>query len=343
MSYSYLALVLFFFLLTLVNYGIYYILVTAGQISWIPFLQLEILFGFGPSIYLYTKSLTDATFKFRKRDWLHFALPALEFVYYRTTLFRDGAIGLSETSVNGLNLLYKTVQWGGLLSVVCYLLLSAYLLAAYRRWLKSHYSNLENRELSWLRKPIVIYALFCVVWIPIRIVDIVAFEESLRPYYFNLGFLGLAATTCWIGFKGYLTASTKTEGFLQSPTTKSPEPESAKLAETANRLQEAMEENQYYLDSDLTLAAFSNATGYGQKEISKALNSTLQLNFHEFVNGYRIETFKRNLELSEFSHLSLLGVALESGFGSKSTFNLVFKANTGLTPKKYKDQLEKKS
>jgi len=169
------------------------------------------------------------------------------------------------------------------------------------------------------------------------------FEESMRPYYFNLGFLGLAATTCWIGFKGYLTASTKTEGFLQNPTTNNPEPETAKLAETANRLKEAMEEKQYYLDSDLTLAAFSNATGYGQKEISKALNSTLQLNFHEFVNGYRIEAFKRNLELSEFSHLSLLGVALESGFGSKSTFNLVFKANTGMTPKKYKEQLEKKS
>jgi len=166
-SYSYLSLVLFFFLLTLVNYGIYYIMVTIGQISWIPFLQLEILFGFGPSIYLYTKSLTDTTFKLRKRDWFHFALPALEFVYNRTSLFRDGAIGLSETSINGLNLLYKTVQWGGLLSVVCYLLLSAYLLIAYSKWLKSHYSNLENREPSWLRKPIVIYALFCVVWIPI--------------------------------------------------------------------------------------------------------------------------------------------------------------------------------
>ena len=103
-----------------------------------------------------------------------------------------------------------------------------------------------------------------------------------------------------------------------------------------------METEKYYLQSDLSLATFSKTTGHPQKEISRALNSSLNMNFHEFVNHYRVEDFKSKLVSDEYSHLSLLGLALESGFGSKSSFNLVFKSATGLTPKKYKDQLIRK-
>ena len=343
LSYWLLSLILFLFFLTLLNYGAFNILVIFDRAEWIPYLQLELLFGFGPAIYLYTKSLTDKSFQFQKLDWLHFALPSLEFVYYRTPFFRNGAISLSEVATNGWHLLYQVIQWGGLASLICYLVCSIYLLRAYQNWLKTRFSNLEKRALTWLRKPIMIYTLFSCIWLPLRIADILIFDETLRSYYFNLGFLGLAAITCWIGFKGYLTVSTRTEGFLTKEESKNISPDLDHLTRVAEMLKMEMVENKYYLDSDLTLATFSGATGYSQKEISKALNTSLKMSFHEFVNQYRVDAFKSNLVKEEYAHLSLLGLALESGFGSKSTFNLVFKANTGLTPKKYKDQLEKKS
>lgn len=336
-----LSVLLFCFLLTLINFGAFNLLLSEGFGDWIPYLQLELIYGFGPALYLYTKSLTDKSFQLQKLDWVHFLLPTLEFVYYRTSLFREGAIGLSEQPETPANLFYQVLQWGGLFSVVIYLSFSFYLLWRHKKWLKDRYSNLENKELSWLEKPIILYLSFCLLWIPTRIVDIVLFNELLRPYYFNLGFIGLAALTCWIGFKGYLTTHVNTTGFLQHKESPSPTGDESDLAAVAKRLQEVMQEKAYYLENDLSLASFSERTAFSQKDISRALNSCLRLNFHEFVNRYRVDAFKRNLEKASLSHLSLLGVAMESGFGSKSSFNLVFKSSTGMTPKKYKEQLIK--
>ena len=322
------------------NFGVFNVLVTVGYIEWIPYLQLELVYGFGPSLYLYTKSLTDESFRLQKSDWWHFVLPFMEFVYNRTSLFRDGAISLSEHASSKPNVLFQIVQWGGILSVISYLICTIYLLINYKRWLKNHYSSLENRGLSWLQKPILIYTLFWIIWIPVRVTDILVFDDIIRPYYFNMGFLCLAVTTCWIGFKGYLTTQTNTVGFLHNQTPEhSPKIAQSDLLKIAKTLKQKMSVEKYYLDSDLTLFTFSKHVGYSKKEISKALNSCLHLNFHEFVNKYRVEAFKENIQREEYAHLSMLGVAFESGFGSKSSFNLVFKANTGLTPKKYKEQL----
>ena len=341
-SYRLLSLVLCFFLLTLLNFGCFYILLIRGYTDWIPYLQLELIYAFGPSIYLYTKSLTDKSFQFQKQDWLHFALPLLELLYYRTPLFRNGAISLSKNVVTSENLLYQMVQWGGMISLVVYLALTFYVLLNYKKWLRNNFSNFENRTLLWLEKPVLIYLSFCIVWIPTRIIDILLLNETMKPYYFNIGFLSLAVITCWIGFKGYLTTHSSTVGFLKNKTTNPiQEFTEADLTTTAKSLQQKLLAEKLYLDSDLSLSAFSKSTGYSQKKISRALNHSLRLNFHEFVNNYRVDAFKQNLQKEEFAHLSLLGIAFESGFGSKSSFNLVFKSHTGLTPKKYKERLIK--
>lgn len=244
--------------------------------------------------------------------------------------------------VTSENLLYQMVQWGGMISLVVYLALTFYVLLNYKKWLRNNFSNFENRTLLWLEKPVLIYLSFCIVWIPTRIIDILLLNETMKPYYFNIGFLSLAVITCWIGFKGYLTTHSSTVGFLKNKTTNPiQEFTEADLTTTAKSLQQKMLAEKLYLDSDLSLSAFSKSTGYSQKKISRALNHSLRLNFHEFVNNYRVDAFKQNLQKEEFAHLSLLGIAFESGFGSKSSFNLVFKSHTGLTPKKYKERLIK--
>lgn len=342
-AYKFLALVLSFFLLSLLNVVLFNFLSFSAQWEWIPFLQLELLFGFGPALYCYSKSLSDQSYDLKRIEWLHFLPVVLEFIYYRTTLFRQGAISLSDEAISEPNLLFMLVQWGGLLSMLIYVFLSINLLVKYRKWVSNRYSNLEKRELSWLEKPLIIYSIFLVLWITIRTTDILIFKDAIRPYYFNLGFISLAVITCWIGFKGYLSAQIDSAGFIAS-LNKQParEVDQSQLSKVAQALQNIMEAEKLYLDSDLTLAKFASQTDHSPKEISKALNHCLQLNFHEFVNKYRVEAFQKNLGMEKFAHLSLLGIALESGFGSKSTFNLVFKANTGLTPRQYKQSIQQK-
>ncbi|MEM1001644.1 MAG: helix-turn-helix domain-containing protein, partial [Bacteroidota bacterium] len=180
------------------------------------------------------------------------------------------------------------------------------------------------------------------IWIPLRLMDAYVYNQYLSAFYYDVGIFILATLTCWIGFKGYVTSQNVSVGFLNDSGAKSNSDfDLQNLKDIAKDLKYRMREDKFYLDSELTLIKLSKLTNYPQKSISRALNKSLNMTFHQFVNAYRVEAFKANLQLEEFKHLSLLGVALESGFGSKSSFNLVFKSFTGLTPNAYKKQLQR--
>ena len=66
--------------------------------------------------------------------------------------------------------------------------------------------------------------------------------------------------------------------------------------------------------------------------LSKVINAGCGQNFNDFVNTYRVHEARCKLADPRFAHYSLVGVALESGFNSKSTFNRVFKKLTGQVP-----------
>ncbi|WP_425412660.1 helix-turn-helix domain-containing protein [Lewinella cohaerens] len=70
-------------------------------------------------------------------------------------------------------------------------------------------------------------------------------------------------------------------------------------------------------------------------QLSWLLNECLGKNFSEFINHYRVETFKRLAKEPANAHITLLGLAYESGFNSKTVFNTYFKKETGLTPKQF--------
>ena len=61
-------------------------------------------------------------------------------------------------------------------------------------------------------------------------------------------------------------------------------------------------------------------------------------NFYDFINSYRVKEVQNRLEGGDSEVYSLLAIALESGFNSKSSFNAVFKKHTGMTPSQYKRQ-----
>ena len=73
---------------------------------------------------------------------------------------------------------------------------------------------------------------------------------------------------------------------------------------------------------------------------SQIINENLNKNFFDFVNDYRINEVKKCLSDSKFSHYTLLAIAYECGFNSKSSFNSLFKIKTGLTPSEYQKKLK---
>ena len=73
--------------------------------------------------------------------------------------------------------------------------------------------------------------------------------------------------------------------------------------------------------------------------LSQIINQKEGKNFFDFINHYRVEDVKEKLNDDAYSHFSILGVALEAGFKSKSTFNAVFKKMTGMTPSQFKRKI----
>jgi AraC-like DNA-binding protein len=82
----------------------------------------------------------------------------------------------------------------------------------------------------------------------------------------------------------------------------------------------------------LTLAELAQRLGTHATLLSKVINMGCGQNFNDFVNSYRVAEARRLLANPQFAHYSLVGVALESGFNSKSTFNRVFKKLDGRAP-----------
>ena len=76
--------------------------------------------------------------------------------------------------------------------------------------------------------------------------------------------------------------------------------------------------------------------------ISQAINKGFEMNFNDYINNHRVDEVIKELKSGTHHSQTLLSIALESGFNSKSTFNRAFKKHTQLTPIAYiKKHLEK--
>ena len=97
-----------------------------------------------------------------------------------------------------------------------------------------------------------------------------------------------------------------------------------------------MEMSKPYLNPDLTLHQLAAELGISSHLLSQVINDHLKLNFFDFVNQYRVKTFKERIVSPHYSAFSVLGIAFDCGFNSKSAFNRIFKKNTGLTPSQFR-------
>lgn len=106
-----------------------------------------------------------------------------------------------------------------------------------------------------------------------------------------------------------------------------------------NKLLNHLTEQKSYLETNLTLRILAEKIQIHPNQLSWLLNEDIGQNFNSFINKYRIEAFKLNVKNPKHSHLTIEGLAHESGFNSKTVFNTYFKKETGLTPKQFIKQL----
>ena len=119
-----------------------------------------------------------------------------------------------------------------------------------------------------------------------------------------------------------------------------PYPDAALLTEKEaeelqNKLSYLLEREEIFLNPKLTLRDVAEALGITEKKVSYLLNRYLGSSFYEFINKYRVDKFIAEMGRVENKNLSMVGIALNCGFPSKSSFYRVFKLHVSMSPLEY--------
>lgn len=102
------------------------------------------------------------------------------------------------------------------------------------------------------------------------------------------------------------------------------------------RIQAYMQEHEPFLEAALTIRALSRKLGMGQRDLSQLLNQGLGVHFFDFVNRFRVEKAAALLLDPSKADLSVLEIAYQVGFNTKSSFNTAFNKHVGQTPTAYR-------
>jgi AraC-like DNA-binding protein len=156
----------------------------------------------------------------------------------------------------------------------------------------------------------------------------------LSVFIILIGYFGLKQKEIFSGFEKneFVTSSNSEEKYAGS-TLK--ETDAEKCAE---KLKNYMAEKKPYLNPDLNLPQLAGELNIPSHHLSQVINKNLGQNFFDFINRYRIEEVKSKITHPDYQKYSVLGIAFDAGFNSKSAFNRVFKKITGQTPTQFKKQ-----
>ncbi len=324
------------------------ILFTDFHLLSVSFISLLMLHG--PFLYLYISALIDEKYRFNRKSLLHFTPFILFNVFVLVSpLFPEfaGRIRLDHVeSVHGAPLLFNFFLILTALSGPVYFLLSVRLFKILDINIFNNFSTTENINLDWLRK--LVYS-FGVIWTVLIVVATIHHVFHLFSWAFCTDglFLSLSVFIILIGYFGLKQKEIFTQypdhkiEYVTEPKTKYA---SVLLNEAdaelyVSKIKHFMETEKSYMDADLTLPDLATKLEIPSHHLSRVINENFGLNFFDFINQYRIEEVKAKMARPEFDNLSLLGIAFESGFNTKSAFNRVFKKMTGSTPSEYKKQL----
>lgn len=104
-----------------------------------------------------------------------------------------------------------------------------------------------------------------------------------------------------------------------------------------DKIEQYMNASVPYRNSELTIVDVADAVGLSRHHLTQVLNGLMGINFYTYINSFRIKEALECMKNADDEN-SVLRIAYDVGFNSKSTFNRVFKQTTGMTPTEYRER-----
>lgn len=186
---------------------------------------------------------------------------------------------------------------------------------------------------SWLKFLFTLMMLFAVFHVAVASVEFVQNRDLVEMDYLPMAFF-----TIMVYAIAYLAMQQPEKLFpppLRIRKSWSREVLPLETGEAVKQLRKIMETEKPYLDCNLKYSDLAAKLGISVRHLSRILNEELGQSFNDFVNAYRIKEVQAQLLNQENGEHTLLAIALEAGFNSKTSFNRIFKDHTGMTPTEF--------
>ena len=327
------------------------------------YIPTQQVFLLGPFIYFYTQSLLNNSFQFRKKHLLHF-VPGLLYLVYSLVVFLTDLVFLKEYYFYENQRDKDLATWyqvAGLCAMSFYFVASIRVYNDYKQRTYQELSFADQVQFSWVRR----YLWAFVLMLLFRLIFLLLYPSwgsFPKKWWYYLFF---ALLFYYITLSGYANTIRSNIYFkpdeppvpapsqeITSPDTNKEHLEIAQVApkpttdnidyqDWKQKVIKLMEEEQLYRNQLLKITDIAEALGTNARLISRLINQEFEMNFNDFVNHYRVQAVKAQIDQQAHENYTLLGIALECGFNSKTTFNRAFKKFLEMSPRAYLNDQKK--
>jgi len=298
----------------------------------------------GPVLYLYTLSVISADFKFRYIHLLHFVpyLLALVVIWIQENPVDDRILVLTidalmegKIAMDSKTSLWFIAYFAHL--TVYFFLIRHFLLQSVKNPPAQYRFPVEQR-FNWLRKLTITFCLVAVVFLAIIVYIAVTGVYTVAGNFIYSMVLGAMIYT--IAFQALSDARTLKPDFDKKYASLNIEEQTEDAL--LNKVLHYFEREKIYMHPEIKISELAKKAHTTPHVISRVINNRLNKSFSELVNYYRTEEVKQRLADPAYKHYSIMGIAMDAGFTSKSAFNETFKKQNGMTPSQYLKMLEER-
>lgn len=342
-------ILIFWFCLIIIQTHSFY-LQSINPYHFIVEISSAIVFLHGPTIWFYYHTLTTKKIQFRFLYFLHLLPFAVNLYLILPSFIHQQLTPFTEVERNIL----MVVKF---ISILSYVLITILHLSWHKKLVKDFFSNTQKIELQWLQ--VVLFGILF-IWILAAFSQLAVhlrfeiIDRSDEDIYVNIAVNLWVISIAYYGFKqgsvfqnlhrDVLTIENEEKNkelvkeqpnnIILKKYTKS-RLDKETIERLALTLMNHMKNQKPYLDPDLNLLQLAKAVNLSTNDLSQVINEYYKMNFYDFINRDRVESVKQAIINGDTKTKTLLGIAFDSGFNSKASFNRAFKKMTGQTPTEY--------
>ncbi|RBW59157.1 hypothetical protein DS884_05250 [Tenacibaculum sp. E3R01] len=196
---------------------------------------------------------------------------------------------------------------------------------------KKYIINEVKKETKWLVHLLLFGIFICVFWS----LTIGKLNSEIR----YILWLSISLLVYWLGYNGiYYNGIFNQRTALREATTNKIIEQPKEDKEKTSWIKGIIENQKLYLNPNFGLPELAKETNLNESYLSHVFNKNSTINFTSYINKLRVKEAEKLLKHLDYKEYTIVAIALEAGFNSKSAFYTNFKKETSKTPIQFRKE-----